>query len=268
MIFPLFGGEAAAVLSAQPDEEVHQLIGHIYHGLKFLFCFIVLIQEIQLFHQLIFDCPRDEFKQRLGLDGHIHIAVPAGGLVVDGHAPHRVQGVLSDLDKRFGESLQSLIVQLRILEHGRGNGEGDPGRDEMALRKDIIDQKAMDAPVPVIEGVHENESKGHRRRVDDRMQTTVLHHLMSVQQSFHERGQVFRPGTDVMDDLPAMGNALSHIVLIGAVVAVAEALVHDLILDLDQLFLAAEIGLFRPFQQGDEFPGAGVVGLNMLDLKG
>src|SRR5262249_55875540 len=65
---------------------------------------------------------------------------------------------------------EHVAVGVNALEYGRGHGKDDAGRIEAPLRQHMVDQVAVNAAVPVLEGMGINETESEDGSGDHRVQ--------------------------------------------------------------------------------------------------
>ena len=136
--------------------------------------------------------------------------------------------------------MRSVVVG-KILQHGRRHGKDQASGSELAPRKDVVDQKSMDATVPVLERMQKDESIRHGGGVDHGWDVTRIHPHVGRHQSVHPSNQVLGFWADKMDLLLLWPDSLSHVVLFGSIIGVAETRIDDAILHVEQTALVAEV---------------------------
>jgi hypothetical protein len=63
---------------------------------------------------------------------------------------------------RAGRRLQSGIESTHLLEHGGGNRKNHTGWTESSCRQDMMQEKAVEASISIVEWVQEDETEsGH-----------------------------------------------------------------------------------------------------------
>jgi hypothetical protein len=89
-------------------------------------------------------------------------------------------------------ALQRGAVIVDAGEHYRGNGKYHSRRRELTFRKDVVNETAVHAPIPVLKRMDINEAES-RRRLEDRVQPLIAHPVVCVQQAAHQIAQVLGP---------------------------------------------------------------------------
>ena len=187
---------------------------------------------------------------------------------MNGHAAVLVERVFHQGHERPGERFQRGVIVGRVLQHGGRDGKHDALGCEAPSGENVVDQKAVDSTIAVLERVQKNESIGDGGGVNHRGHVSGVHTLVGGYQAVHQVGQVLWFRTREVDRLLLPGDRLADIVLVRPVIGIAKSWIDNAILNLDQLRFSAEVLFFRHLKQGHETLGPGRGGFDMFDLKG
>ena len=77
------------------------------------------------------------------------------------HTTLTIHTVIDELVQGLRNLLQRLIVHWHLSHHRCGNREDNAVGCKAALHQDVVDEKAMDAAVAIVERVNEHEAEGN-----------------------------------------------------------------------------------------------------------
>ena len=129
---------------------------------------IVVGQKLQLSDKFRIDGLIDEAEKRLRLERHIHKAVPDSRIVVDGQAPLGIKLVFHQRHQLARKGFQGSVIVDRALQHGCRDGKHEALDCKAPSAKNVMDQKAVDSAIAILEWMQENETIGDGSGVDHR----------------------------------------------------------------------------------------------------
>ena len=123
--------------------------------------------------------------------------------------------------------LERRPVLIDALKHDRGNRKDHGRRGKLALGKDMVDEAAVQAAIPILQWVdiHETESRGGG--LQDGVKLGLAHPVVGFKQTVHQFGKVRGPRADEFRQGIAMMIALANKHAVGTKACLHEPCVFD-----------------------------------------
>ena len=172
--------------------------------------------------------------QVLGERRRVPVAIQRRGGAVNRHPPVPIQRVPDERADRGRVGGKHAVVAAPIAEHHRRDREQHPWGRKAQPGQQVMNQKAMDASVAVFERVNQYEAERGGGRGANRIDFGLIQPAEHGHPVLHERPNIFRLGTHIMDVLGEIAARLADEILDGPPGALRVTRIDDRVLQPDK----------------------------------